>query len=502
MEGLSAFREILGSGESQVQRDTNIALPLARAYLDAKDRRGALRVARAAGRRRLRALILVAHSLGFEEAESAEPDLLQEILSVIAEEPDLTSRDAYHGRLFAALQYWGPVEAALSVLRMIHKPLWRCDVLVNLEEYVHAPCVIEKLKPEYVEEAFSVLDQIDDPEDRTAMKDDFARPLAAIGRIDQALRLVDEVAGDDQEYHRFRRQLRLAHGLIQNGAPAAGLAYARQAVETAAGQIRGGFCNGLYADAAVIFARCGEFARAIDTVALTERRKYVVSKIGEICALLLDSGREPQAVALARAIPQVHEAAQVWIAIAERQAQLGRLEQAISLLTSECHLSDLGPPASESIVALTRLGGAYLKLGRPDLALRTVARQPPDGVDPNFWRLQARESLEIALAALHSGQTSVAGALLDYSLSCARQLHGMDYDRALVQAGLLTANLRLGRVDQARENWKDLENGAEPHSLSDACIRIGRECNQTDGDIPDDLVASVCAALGRTQRRY
>jgi len=515
MDGLSAFQEILGCGEAQIQRDANIALPLVRAYLDAKDRRPALRAARAAGRRRLRALILVAQSLGFEKTEPTEPDLLEEILYAIAEEPELTSQDAYHGSLFAALQYWGPVESAVHVLQMIRKAVTRCDVVVNVEEYIHTPPVVETLQPQYVQEAFGVLDHIEDPEDRTAMKDDITRPLAAVGRMDQALRLLDDDAHDDQEYHRFRRQLGVAHGLIQNGSPAAGLAYARHAVATAASQISGGFCSGLYADAAVIFARSGEFARAVETIALTERRTYAAAKIGEICTLLMDCGREQQAVALARSIPRAYEAAPVWMAIAERQAQSGRIDEAIdrlgetaAALTQQLEgaaaerSSDSASPECQSVVALTRVGGAYLKLGLPDLALRTVARQPIEGAQPTFWRLQARESREIALSTLLSGDTTIAGALLDYSLSCDRQLHPMDYDRALGEAGLLTANLRLGRVDQAREIWKHIEAGAEPHCLSDACICIGRDCRQLGCDIPDDLVASVCAALCRAERRY
>jgi len=191
----SAATAILEACESRVESVQGLAMCVLDAWVTAEDRNRALRAARKAGGGKTRALIIVGERLGFE-------DLFDEILAEVNAAPKQSDRDGGYGSLAAALSRRGDTDAALRFLRMIQSAAIRYSAVVDPDEGCSTT------DPALIEEAFRALGQIEDI-DRRALAGWIIEPLASVGRLDDALRLVAEA--DDAE-QKSGRLIALAEG--------------------------------------------------------------------------------------------------------------------------------------------------------------------------------------------------------------------------------------------------------------------------------------------------
>ncbi len=505
----AAAAAIIEHSQTHLGADDGLWLTLVRAWTVAGDPEKARQAASVARRYKVEALIQLGGDLGFSGAKETAPPLLDEALGEIGALDRPLLRDSRLSDLAGALRKHGQYGSALQVVRAIRSPCSRCQAAVGGDQHF-------RFDQPVVGEALKAMAEIEDVDDREAAGDWVAGALAVVGWKADALALITEVRDD---FERCRRQLRVAEGFFENGDSAAAAELGSLAAEGFCGRMSGGLSDGLYGDAALLFARLGQFDRAAAVFESSAcHTGYVAAKIQEVCGLLLDAGRHLQALSLAQLMPDPAEAAPVLAAIAEDRYRAGERERALQSLgevasnllgilaresgyrgspETTAHASDRSSVEHRATAALNKVATVLYRTGDRQDAIALLVRPMPEGAGPTLFSLQSVDLRVFAVEVAAAGDLDTAKELLERALVCGQAVStDLPHERAERLGELLVPELLVGRPEGAGRVWEVVEEShVDRVSFLNACLRIAMDCASHRVPVPDNLLARILAAI-------
>ena len=245
----------------------------------------------------------------------------------------------------------------------------------------------ERVEPaaEVAGQALRIAENIVLQEQRASAMCGVAESLAAIGYADQTLRVVEAI---EEEAGKVRALISVARHMIQAGDRDSAAKIISQ-IQTAAETMSDGWeKTSVTGDIAESLAQIGEFDRAVALASAIDDENHKAFALNRIVKISAQARNLEMALEVADAIGDQGQRASALCHVAQSLAQLGRTDEAITLINRA--VTPLSPPGQAwgKVSVLNKVAQALFQTGSPDKAINVVNQALLDAatIEPEWQR--------------------------------------------------------------------------------------------------------------------